>query len=111
MNVYADRFWSKVNKAGPLKEPKLGPCWEWTSWRNDIGYPRFWYNGSPGYAHRFAWEITFGPIPEGLTINHLCYFKPCVNPFHFELVTRAGNLEHYHARRRRLANRRKKAVA
>ena len=38
-----------------------------------------------------TWEAFRGKIPKGLTIDHLCKNKPCVNPSHFEIVTRAEN--------------------
>lgn len=40
------------------------------------------------YAHRVAWEEVFGPIPEGLTIHHLCGVKTCINVDHMVLLTR-----------------------
>jgi hypothetical protein len=42
-------------------------------------------------AHRAAWEIANGPIPEGMTIDHLCRVRLCLNPDHMELVTREEN--------------------
>ena len=42
-------------------------------------------------AHRFAYELLIGPIPSGLTIDHLCRNTGCVNPAHMEPVTRAEN--------------------
>ena len=43
-------------------------------------------------AHRFAYELLRGPIPEGMTIDHLCRTRSCVNPEHFEVVTRGENV-------------------
>jgi len=42
-------------------------------------------------AHRAAYKALVGPIPDGLTVDHLCGFNSCVNPEHLELVTRVEN--------------------
>jgi hypothetical protein len=54
-------------------------------------------------AHRFAYELLVGPIPDGLALDHLCLTTGCVNPAHLEPVTVAENSRraaaHYHANR------------
>lgn len=42
-------------------------------------------------AHRIAYEKAHGPIPEGMTVDHLCFNPPCVNPAHLRLLTRSEN--------------------
>lgn len=76
-----DRFWAKVNPTGF--------CWEWTGYVHRSGYGAFTpHEGeTPQQAHRFAYELLIGPIPEGLVIDHLCRNKSCVNPDHLEPVT------------------------
>lgn len=66
----------------------LGACWPWPGYvREADGYGSF-----AGFlAHRYAWEYYVGPIPEGLTIDHLCGRRDCFNPYHLEPVTRAEN--------------------
>src|SRR5690349_16971313 len=54
------------------KTATVGDCWEWTSTLNSSGYGRFFANGTMRLAHRFAYELWVGPIPEGLQIDHLC---------------------------------------
>lgn len=78
-----DRFWSKVDAEGD--------CWEWTAALNPGGYGSFTWEGKSLRAHRSAYELLVGPIPDGLTIDHLCRNPPCVNPDHLEVVTRAEN--------------------
>lgn len=80
-----DRFWSKV-------EP-TGFCWEWTAGKDPGGYGRFWISAErgPGFAHRFAYELLVGPIPEGFVLDHLCHNRACVNPDHVQVVTMPEN--------------------
>lgn len=89
-------FWRKVNKDGPVPEyrPDLGPCWIWTGATDDAGYGRSTTGskGRTGLAHRIAFELLIGPIPEHLPhIDHLCRVTSCVNPAHLEPVTQAEN--------------------
>lgn len=77
------RFWSKVDKGDD--------CWVWTGWTDRDGYGALDVGGKFTRAHRFAYEELVGPIPEGLTIDHLCRVKHCVNPAHLEPVTAEEN--------------------
>lgn len=71
--------------------PDLGPCLLYLGADNGNGYGQFRYNGKNGYAHRYAWERKHGPIPDGLTIDHLCRVRCCVNVEHMELTERVEN--------------------
>lgn len=88
-----ERFWSKVDKAGPLPRwaPFLGPCWVWTDALDRDGYGNFGVDGAHLRPHRFAYELLVGPIPDGLVLDHLCRVRRCVNPTHLEPVTPAQN--------------------
>lgn len=66
------------------------PCWEWTKDRWH-GYGRFQNGGEKFSAHRFAWEITYGPVPEGLFVCHKCDNPPCIRPDHLFLGTNGDN--------------------
>lgn len=59
------------------------------------GYGRFYSGGRPGghSAHRVAWELHNGEIPEGLQLDHTCHVRTCVNPEHLRLVTQKQNSE------------------
>ncbi|GAA2699931.1 HNH endonuclease signature motif containing protein [Nonomuraea recticatena] len=72
---------------GEIREA-VGECVIWTGPLNDRGYglgPR------NRLAHRAIFELEVGPIPEGLTLDHLCRVRACVNPAHLEPVTRSVN--------------------
>lgn len=83
-----DRFWRKVNKTKG--------CWIWTGGISSGGYGSFYIKSPGGFkntcAHRFAYELLIGPISDGLTIDHLCRVRRCVNPAHLEPVTSRENI-------------------
>lgn len=66
-------------------------CWEWDGSKSDRGYPIFWDGSKNVRAHRFSYELHKGPIPEGMTLDHLCRNRGCVNPAHLEAVTQGVN--------------------
>jgi len=80
------RFWAKVAKG--LQDG----CWVWQGAPDIGGYGRLQKGGSQVLAHRFAYELLVGPIPDGLTIDHLCRNRACVNPTHLEAVDMRTNL-------------------
>lgn len=99
------RFWTKVNKNGPvpIHQPQLGQCWLWTA-ATIRGYGQIAHviNGKkrPAYAHRLAWEMAYGPIPDGLSVLHRCDVPLCVRPDHLFLGTQQDNLEDARAKGR-----------
>lgn len=80
----AERFAEKVRQNGD--------CWEWAAGLMGGGYGQFHYQGKPAYAHRWLYELAIGPIPDGLTLDHLCRNRKCVRPDHLEPVTRGENV-------------------
>lgn len=70
-------------------------CWEWMGRLDRRGYGVL---GTGRFAHRLAYETFNGPIQDGLTVDHICFNRRCLNPDHLQLLTRSEN-----ARRQRSA--------
>lgn len=69
-----------------------GGCEVWLAHLNADGYGQFWIDGSMQRAHRVAWVIANGAIPEGLQVLHRCDIRRCVNPEHVFLGTHSTNV-------------------
>lgn len=103
----AERFWAKVDKNGPVPghRPDLGPCWVWTA-RLSGGYGHLWEGkrsqgtGRMEGAHRVAWRLAQGPIPEGMYVLHHCDNPACVRVVHLFLGTLRDNNGDRHAKGR-----------
>jgi hypothetical protein len=78
-----------------IPEPNSG-CWLWLLSPDGHGYASGTLKGKTVRAHRLSHIAYKGPIPPGLTIDHLCRNKVCVNPDHLEAVSRVENIKRYH---------------
>ncbi len=74
-------------------------CWLWPRSTNGDGYGKLYVGKKLILAHRYAFELLVGPIPEGMTLDHLCRNRLCVRPSHLEPVTIAENLRRGHEAR------------
>jgi hypothetical protein len=79
------------------KIDRAGDCWEWTGSKNLNGYGNVnvWVDSrkTTARAHRIAYALANGEIPEGLEVDHVCHNRGCVNSDHLRLVTRKQNSE------------------
>src|ERR1019366_1994387 len=96
LRTLKERFWERGVKNGPVPEyrPDLGPCWIWVA-STTSGYGRIHETDRRSrnlVAHKVAYEWASGPVPDGLTLDHLCRVRSCVNPAHLEPVTRTENV-------------------
>lgn len=68
-------------------------CWLWLGSTTPQGYARAWSGrGRVEYVHRMVYELCVGPIPDGLTINHLCRVRHCIHPEHLDVVSLQTNV-------------------
>jgi len=90
-NTNGAAFWSKVDRSD------IG-CWEWRGYRQAIGYgvtaagSRVDGSRRTVLAHRRSYELTVGPIPEGMMVLHHCDNRGCVRPDHLYLGDQSANM-------------------
>lgn len=83
-----ERFWFHLNKVEFTED-----CWVWVGAKDGEGYGLFSMGKRCARAHRMAYELSYGSIPAGKVIDHICRNKSCVKPTHLRVVTQKQNLE------------------
>lgn len=82
-----NKFWSRVDKS-----PAHLGCWLWTGYVTQSGYGQLTVNTIQFYAHRFAWLLRHGSLPDSqLELDHICRNRRCVNPEHLRVLTQREN--------------------
>jgi hypothetical protein len=90
------RFWMNVAPCASEDD-----CYLWVGNLDEDGYGTFNLKGEKLRAHRVVYEMEVGPIPAGLTIDHTCGTRACVNSRHLEPTTNSENLRRSHRSGRR----------
>lgn len=104
-----EKFWARVDIRGS------NDCWNWLGGRTRDPY------GNPSYgqlcyqrkfyvAHRLAWILTTGEIPDGLFLLHSCDNTRCCNPNHLRLGTQTDNMQDRKIRNRHIKRPRRDPV-
>lgn len=86
-STVAARFWAKVQRK------TASECWPWLACKTGGRYGYIRINKVAYVAHRIAYELTFGAIPDGLLVRHKCDNPTCCNPNHLELGTQIDNMQ------------------
>ena len=85
-----DSVMSKVNVNDPMS------CWPTRLSLGSHGYGQVgWQDGDTNFMttlQRVVWTATWGPIPKGYEPDHRCGYKPCGNPHHLRLLSKADNV-------------------
>jgi hypothetical protein len=82
--IVADRLWSRVERGEH--------CWLWRGTQVRGGYGRVKVDGRQVLAHRLAYALTHGSIPDGLVVHHECRTRLCVNPAHLRACSQRENV-------------------
>ena len=83
--------YSTPEEAFVARTEHRGECLIWTGSKGGNGYGYLQVNGAQTLAHRYAYEEAYGPVPDGMVIDHICHNRTCVDVDHLRLATVAQN--------------------
>ena len=89
-----DAAWTACTVINARTKLTENGCLEWVGKTNRDGYGILRRGGREVRAHRFSWESSVGPIPDGMLLDHVCSNRKCVNVLHLRVVTNKQNQEH-----------------
>jgi len=84
-------FWLLPERFVTKVTPVPMGCWLWGGCKNHKGYGSFRLGRTTTLAHRYVFARICGPIPEGMTVDHICEVRDCVRPSHLRLLSRPDN--------------------
>lgn len=82
-----ERFTEKIEEPFDVHND----CWIWKGSQTGNGYGQIWVNRKMRTAHRIAYELFIGPIPDDHAVDHLCRNRLCVRPDHLETLHHSVN--------------------
>ena len=98
--AYCKSTWSPRQRLDYYSTPdRLSGCHIWHGPSVNGGYGHLRYHGQKWLAHRLAWTLKHGPIPDGMILCHRCDERRCCNPDHLFLGTRGDNMADLKAKR------------
>lgn len=91
---FNEKFFSRVKKLS------YSECWVWTGAISMQGYGLVTRDKKHTSSHRIAWELQYGPIPDGMCVCHHCDNRKCCNPNHLFLGTNEDNMRDMYQKNR-----------
>lgn len=89
--TFSDEDLKRLKERFLAKTNKTDGCWLWVGATGSNGYGQMQFGPRKQQAHRISYQLFVGPIPENLTLDHICRIRNCVNPYHVRPMTMIEN--------------------